>query len=62
MDKLTKEQKQDILNSFGKLVIEPDGKELDFLKKLNWFEKQPWGDDGRYSCFFREKGTFPLDI
>ncbi len=36
-----------------------DDKELKFLEKLNWFEKQAWGDDGKYSCFLREKEEFP---
>lgn len=36
-----------------------DDKEEEFLKKLNWFDKQAWGDDGKYSCFLREPGEFP---
>lgn len=41
---------------------QPDERELEFLKKLNWFEKQSWGDDGRYGCFLREAGNFPPQI
>ncbi len=36
-----------------------DDNELEFFKKLNWFDKQSWGDDGKYSCFLREPGEFP---
>ena len=50
----------DLSNSINE--YQPDEKEVDFLKKLNWFEKQSWGDDGRYSCFLREAGNFPLKI
>ncbi len=28
-------------------------------KKFNWFEKQAWGGDGRYGCFYREPVPFP---
>jgi hypothetical protein len=31
-------------------------------KKLNWFEKQAWGDDLRYGCFYRKAGAFPPPI
>ncbi len=50
----------DTFNSINK--HQPDEKELGFLKKLNWFEKQSWGDDGRYGCFLREAGDFPPQI
>ena len=32
------------------------------LKKLNWFEKQSWSDDGKFGCFLRQPGDFPLPI
>ncbi len=47
----------DVSNSINE--HQPDEKELELLKKLNWFEKQSWGDDGRYGCFLREVGDFP---
>ena len=50
----------DTFNSINK--HQPDDKELEFLQKLNWFEKQPWGDDGRFGCFLREAGDFPPKI
>lgn len=50
----------DLSNSINE--YQPDDKELEFLKKLNWFEKQSWGDDGRYGCFLREAGDFPPQI
>jgi hypothetical protein len=50
----------DLSNSINE--YQPDDKELEFLKKLNWFEKQSWGDDGRYGCFFRQAGDFPPQI
>ncbi len=50
----------DVYNSINK--HEPDEKELEFLKKLNWFEKQAWGDDGKFGCFLREPGDFPPPI
>lgn len=50
----------DISNSINR--YEPDEKELEFLKKLNWFEKQAWGDDGKFGCFLREPGDFPPKI
>lgn len=33
--------------------------DLKHFEKLNWFEKQAWGDDERFGCFIREKGVFP---
>lgn len=50
----------DLSNSINE--YQPDNKELEFLKKLNWFEKQSWGDDGRYGCFLRVAGDFPPQI
>ncbi len=50
----------DVYNSINK--HEPDEEELEFLKKLNWFEKQAWGDDGKFGCFLREPGDFPPPI
>ncbi len=50
----------DIYNSVNR--HEPDEEELEFLKKLNWFEKQAWGDDGKFGCFLREPGDFPPPI
>jgi hypothetical protein len=51
-------------SSFWKIYNPIDGQKLDdneleFFKKLNWFDKQAWGDDGKYSCFLREPGEFP---
>ena len=40
----------------------PPAEELEFLKKLNWFEKQSWSDDGKFGCFLRQPGDFPLPI
>jgi hypothetical protein len=50
----------DVYNSINK--HEPDNTELELLKKLNWFEKQAWGDDGKFGCFLREPGNFPPKI
>jgi hypothetical protein len=50
----------DVYNSINK--HEPSERESGFLKKLNWFEKQAWGDDGKFGCFLREPGNFPLKI
>ncbi len=36
--------------------------ELKHFEKLNWFEKQAWGDDWRFGCFIRDKGVFPPQI
>ncbi|AEY67272.1 hypothetical protein [Clostridium sp. BNL1100] len=50
----------DLSNSINQ--HKPNEGELEFLKKLNWFEKQSWGDDGRFGCFLREAGDFPPRI
>lgn len=50
----------DVYNSINR--YEADQQELQFLNRLNWFEKQAWGDDGKYGCFFREPGNFPPQI
>lgn len=50
----------DVYNSLNR--YDPIREELDFLKKLNWFEKQTWGDDGKFGCFLREPGDFPSPI
>jgi hypothetical protein len=50
----------EVYNSINK--YEPCKTELDLLKKLNWFEKQSWGDDGRFGCFLREPSDFPQKI
>ena len=50
----------DVINSLNR--HEPSEEELEFLKKLNWFEKQAWGDDGKFGCFLREPGDFPPQI
>ncbi len=45
--------------------LAPDQKvpdDLKHFKKLNWFERQAWGDDERFGCFIREKGVFPPKI
>jgi hypothetical protein len=41
----------DVYNSINK--YEPGKIELELLKKLYWFEKQSWGDDGKFGCFLR---------
>ena len=50
----------DVFNSLNR--YRPSEEELAFLKKLNWFEKQAWGDDGKFGCFLREPGDFPPKI
>jgi len=50
----------DVFNSLNR--HDPSEEELEFLKKLNWFEKQAWGDDGKFGCFLREPGYFPSKI
>ena len=50
----------DVFNSLNR--YKPSEEELAFLKKLNWFEKQAWGDDGKFGCFLREPGDFPPKI
>ena len=50
----------DVYNSINR--HQPDEAELQLLKKLNWFEKQAWGDDGKFGCFLREPGDFPPKI
>ncbi|PKV49128.1 hypothetical protein ATE84_1145 [Aquimarina sp. MAR_2010_214] len=35
---------------------------LKHFEKLNWFEKQAWGDDWRYGCFVRGVNKFPPKI
>lgn len=50
----------DLSNAINK--YQPDEKELEFLKKLNWFERQSWGDDERYGCFLRDAGDYPPQI
>jgi hypothetical protein len=50
----------EIYNSLN--THKPDNNELEFLEKLNWFEKQSSGDDGKYGCFLREPGEFPPKI
>lgn len=41
-------------------AIVPDN--LKHFEKLNWFEKQAWGDDWRYGCFVRGAKKFPPKI
>jgi hypothetical protein len=50
----------DVYNLINKYT--PDKTEMELLKKLNWFEKQSWGDDGKFGCFLREPGYFPPKI
>jgi hypothetical protein len=51
----------DVFNSLNR--HHPSEEELEFLKKLNWFEKQAWaGGDGKFGCFLREPGDFPPKI
>ncbi|MRX41404.1 hypothetical protein GJU43_19130 [Flavobacterium sp. LC2016-23] len=41
-------------------AVVPD--DLKHFEKLNWFEKQAWGDDWRYGCFVRGAKKFPPQI
>lgn len=41
-------------------AVVPDN--LKHFEKLNWFEKQAWGDDWRYGCFVRGTKKFPPKI